>query len=68
MELCTRRRWGAPNFELVQQGGPPHKKTFLYKVIVNGVEYVSSTGSPNKKSAKAQAASLVLQELGLLPK
>ena len=31
-ELCTKRRWGAPAFELINETGPAHKKMFLFKV------------------------------------
>ncbi|XP_046554349.1 LOW QUALITY PROTEIN: protein SON-like [Haliotis rubra] len=67
-ELCNKRRWGPPNFVIVQESGPDHKKSFLFKVIVNGAEYQSSAVSANKKLAKAQAASVCLQELGLIPR
>ena len=32
VELCNRRKWGAPVFELVHESGPDHKKNFLFKV------------------------------------
>lgn len=32
VELCNRRKWGAPAFELVHESGPDHKKNFLFKV------------------------------------
>ena len=31
-ELCNKRRWGKPNFEVVREDGPPHKKNFVFKV------------------------------------
>lgn len=37
------------------------------QVILNGVEYQPSVASPNKKEAKANAAAVCLQQLGLLP-
>lgn len=36
-------------------------------MIVNGTEYQPDAASPNKKQAKADAARLCLQKLGLLP-
>ncbi|XP_037083587.1 protein SON-like [Pollicipes pollicipes] len=68
MELCTKRRWGPPNFELSFDSGPSHQKHFLYKVTVNDVTYQPSADSPNKKLAKASAAAACLQALGLLPR
>lgn len=41
---------------------------FFFQVIVNGVEYQPSTASQNKKTAKAHAATAVLQEMGLVPR
>lgn len=31
-ELASKRRWGAPNYELVNEVGPAHAKSFLFKV------------------------------------
>jgi len=67
MELTSKRRWGSPSFELCFEHGPPHKKQFVYKVIVNGVEYQPCVATGNKKLAKANAAAFCLQSLGLLP-
>lgn len=68
MELCNRRRWGAPEFTVVSESGPDHQKNFLFKVKVNNVEYQPATASSNKKLAKAQCAAVCLQEMGLLPR
>lgn len=38
----------------------------MLKVKVNGIEYKPSVASPNKKQAKAEAAQICLQSLGLL--
>lgn len=67
MELCAKRKWGAPEFDLVFEHGPPHKRQFVYKVVVNGVEYQPCVAVTNKKLAKANAAAFCLQSLGLLP-
>ena len=66
MELCTKRRWGPPVFELCFEHGPPHQKSFVFKVTVNGVEYQPCIATNNKKLAKANAAAFCLQSLGLL--
>lgn len=67
-ELCSKRKWGAPAFELVSECGPAHRKNFLFKVRVNGVEYIPASACGNKKLAKAQAAAIYLQEMGLIPR
>ncbi|KAK3925739.1 Protein SON [Frankliniella fusca] len=65
-EYCSKRHYGAPHFELCLESGPDHKKDFLFKVRVNGLEYTPSTASPNKKQAKAEAATVCLKSLGVL--
>jgi hypothetical protein len=42
-------------------------KVCLSQVRVNGSEYKPSVASPNKKQAKAEAATICLQALGVLP-
>lgn len=45
------------------------KACFVFQqVMVNGFEYKPSFVSPNKKHAKATAATVALQALGLVPK
>ncbi|XP_053166572.1 protein SON isoform X2 [Hemicordylus capensis] len=68
VEVCNKRRWSPPVFVLVNDNGPDHRKHFLFKVMVNGVEHKPSFASPNKKHAKATAATVALQALGLVPK
>ncbi|CAG2100119.1 unnamed protein product [Medioppia subpectinata] len=67
-EMCSKRKMGGPVYQQVSEEGPPHKKTFTFKVVMGGVEYQPSVSSANKKLAKALAASVCLQSLGLLPK
>ncbi|XP_060555104.1 protein SON-like isoform X2 [Ruditapes philippinarum] len=67
-ELCNKKRWGPPHYDMIHESGPAHKKDFLFKVKVNGVDYQPSISSNNKKLAKAQAATVCLQELGLIPR
>ncbi|WAR07067.1 SON-like protein [Mya arenaria] len=67
-ELCNKRRWGAPRYDMVHESGPSHRKDFLFKVTVNGTDYQPSVTSNNKKLAKAQSATVCLQELGLVPR
>lgn len=32
-ELASKRRWGAPNYSIVNESGPAHAKNFIFKVI-----------------------------------
>ncbi|XP_035221037.1 protein SON-like [Stegodyphus dumicola] len=68
MELCSKRKWKPPLYTVVMDVGPPHKKLFLFKVEVNGVEYQPVNPCSNKKQAKAETASLCLQALNVFPK
>ncbi|XP_048512523.1 protein Son isoform X2 [Athalia rosae] len=65
-EYCSKRKFEAPVYELCFECGPDHRKNFLFKVKVNGIEYKPSVASPNKKQAKAEAAQICLQTIGLL--
>ncbi|XP_041835122.1 protein SON isoform X2 [Melanotaenia boesemani] len=67
IELCNKKRIIQPEFVMVHHSGPDHRKNFLFKVTVNGVDYQPQTASPNKKHAKAMAATVALQALGEVP-
>nr|XP_020444185.1 protein SON-like isoform X1 [Monopterus albus] len=67
IELCNKRRIMQPDFIMVHHSGPDHRKNFLFKVAVNGIDYQPQTPSPNKKHAKAMAATVALQALGEVP-
>ena len=49
-------------------GGHCYLYCVCLQVRVNGVEYVPSATCANKKLAKAQAAAICLQEMGLIPR
>ena len=65
---CTRRQYSPPIFELLEESGPPHKKLFIMRCLVNNIWYQPTIRSPNKKQAKHLAATVCLQAFGLLPK
>ncbi|GFY53883.1 protein SON [Trichonephila inaurata madagascariensis] len=67
MELCSKRKWKPPLYTIMKDIGPPHKKSFLFKVEVNGIEYQPIMPSSNKKIAKADAAIVCLQALKVFP-
>uniref|UniRef100_A0A8C1NH44 Protein SON-like n=1 Tax=Cyprinus carpio TaxID=7962 RepID=A0A8C1NH44_CYPCA len=64
MEMCNKKKWPQPEFVMVHHSGPDHRKNFLFKVVVNGCDYQPQTASPNKKHAKAMAATVALQAMG----
>ncbi|XP_018603200.1 protein SON isoform X2 [Scleropages formosus] len=64
MEICNKKKWAPPEFVMVHHSGPDHRKNFLFKVVVNGTDYQPQTASPNKKHAKAMAATVALQAMG----
>jgi len=68
MELASKRKWGPPNFTQIFECGPPHKKQYIFKVTVNGSDYQPTVASDNKKKAKSDAATVALQDMGLLEK
>ena len=51
-----------PVYEVVQETGPDHKKEFTVKLLVNGKEISTGTGS-SKRKAEMDAAKIVLQEI-----
>lgn len=65
-EYCSKKKIGPPEYSLCFECGPDHKKNFLFKVRVAGVEYQPAVASANKKQAKADAAQLALQKLGIV--
>lgn len=64
-EICAKKKWDPPHYEMVDVAGPAHKKTFLYRVTVPLGTFQPAVASNNKKVAKAQAALAALQGLGL---
>lgn len=65
-EYCSKHKLGPPEYNLCFECGPDHKKNFLFRVKVAGTEYQPAVASANKKQAKADAAQLALQKLGIL--
>lgn len=65
-ELCTRLRWGAPQFEMHEQCLVSSDPKFLMKVTVRGHTYIPDTPSRRKQLAKAAAAEYCLKQLGVL--
>ncbi|KAF2357401.1 Double-stranded RNA-binding domain [Trinorchestia longiramus] len=66
VEHCLKCKWQPPQFQVVHDSGPDHKKSYLMKVVVNNKEYRASHTAPTKKLAKATAAAACLVALGLV--
>lgn len=67
-EYSTKRKITPPRYETIVDDGPIHDKTFVFKVVVDGVDYPADKGGKVKKLAKAECARQCLVKLGLLPK
>ncbi|XP_055593539.1 protein Son [Uranotaenia lowii] len=65
-EYCSKRKWMPPRYDMVHESGPGHAKNFIFKVIVNGLEYQPAIANNTKKEAKATSAKFCLQQLGIL--
>ncbi|VDM43826.1 unnamed protein product [Toxocara canis] len=63
MEICSKRHWSPPQFTCIESG-PSNNRRFMWKAVVNGVEYEPLTTSTSKKTGKAQVCEVVLQSLG----
>lgn len=66
-ELTSKNKWTPPHYTLRENTGPPHSRTFLFSVEINGQTYTPERGCNNKKEAKLNAAKLCLCALGILP-
>lgn len=65
-EYSSKRKLSPPRYEAIVDEGPVHDKTFVFKVIVDDVDYPAEKGSNVKKQAKAEAARNCLIKLGVL--
>ncbi|KAH8294701.1 hypothetical protein KR018_001866, partial [Drosophila ironensis] len=66
-ELTSKNKWTPPQYTLCENFGPPHNRSFLFSVEINGRTYTPDRGCHNKKEAKLNAAKLCLRDLGILP-
>jgi ribonuclease-3 len=62
LEYCQARKWEQPVYELLEEQGPGHKKTFTVSVSVNGQLLGEGKGS-RLKQAEQHAAKVALQRL-----
>ncbi len=61
-ELLQARRFPAARYEIVQERGPDHQKTFFVKIEVRDVITATGTG-PTKKEAEQAAAASAFKQL-----
>ena len=62
-ELVQRESGRVISYELVDQSGPDHNKTFVFRVCINGEEAGLGSGK-SKKEAEQMAAGKALEALG----
>ncbi|KAJ3103807.1 HLA class II histocompatibility antigen, DR beta 4 chain [Phlyctochytrium planicorne] len=58
-----RNGWPLPKYTEVDRTGPPHAFQFIFKVEVNGVEYLGKFWKASVKAAKSEAARAALEAL-----
>ncbi len=62
LELAQGKGWGNPQYQIVEESGPDHKKRFVIRVKVNNRWLAKGIGS-SKKKAEQLAARNALQKL-----
>ena len=61
-ELAQSRKLAIPRYQIVQQKGPEHAKSFTVEARV-GKQFAARAEGPSKKAAGRMAAALVLEQL-----
>jgi len=61
-EYVQKRYRERPLYEVVEERGPDHKKEFIVKLVINGMEAARGTGS-SKRKAEMLAAEEVLKRI-----
>ena len=61
-EWCQRTHGEPPQYEVVEQEGPPHNRTFTIQVLCGGTEMGTGKGK-SKRSASIVAAEVAVVEL-----
>jgi len=64
-EYSQKRSGSLPLYDLLETTGPPHKREFFVRVLVDGKEYGEGRGS-TRREAEKDAAIEALRKLGLL--
>jgi ribonuclease-3 len=61
-EIVQKKYHTHPVYEMVSQEGPDHKREFVYRVVINGIEIARGSGT-SKKRAEKQAAQKALDKI-----
>ncbi len=61
-ELSQKNKWGLPNYQVIKELGPKHKRVFLIEVKVNGTKCGTGKGL-SKKEAEQDAAMSALNKV-----
>ncbi|KAF0291945.1 hypothetical protein FJT64_010006 [Amphibalanus amphitrite] len=67
MELCTKRRWGPPDFQLCMDRGPAHNKHFLYKAPLQPAALMTSLDGPTNSTLISRRSALASRLMSLAP-
>jgi len=67
LEYCQMKKIDSPRYQLINESGPGHNKTFDITVLIGGEEMGSGSGS-NKKQAEQRAAKQALLQLDQIAK
>ncbi|CAK7324588.1 unnamed protein product [Dovyalis caffra] len=65
-ELCSKKQWPKPNYNIDKDMGPPHEKKFVCSVQIatlDGVLYMKGDERTRVKDAENSAASLMIRAL-----
>ncbi|XP_011014547.1 PREDICTED: ribonuclease 3-like protein 2 [Populus euphratica] len=65
-ELCGKKKWPKPNYNIENDMGPPHEKKFVCSVqiaTVDGILYVTGDEKTRVKDAENSAASSMIRAL-----
>lgn len=62
-EICDKNCWDLPEYRLINEQGPDHKKSFTIGLYVQGAQVSTGTGC-KIKDAEADAAEKFLKEMG----
>ena len=64
-EISQKKMKCLPEYDLIQEKGPDHKKFFYVEVKLKGISYGTGTGD-NKKEAEQKAANNALKKLKII--
>jgi ribonuclease III len=65
LEYTQSRGYGAPQYALIRESGPEHRKVFVVAAVVRGEEWGRGTGA-SKKDAEQACARAALENRGAL--